>query len=92
VKPKNIKSRREELIAANAAREIAEKRLRTERHLGMTIADWRLKKRQEWKAVMSALDRYGFGAAYTPGGNDFYELQRSAARVADALQDDWVCW
>ena len=73
-------------------REIAHKRVLTERHLGMPIADWRLKKRQEWRVVMNALSVFDYGCAYTPAGNDLYELQRSANRIAEALDSDWVCW
>ena len=68
------------------------KRLLTEAHLQMSIADWRLKKRQQWQAVMNALDLFGYGSAYTPTGNDFYELQKSADRIATAMKRDWVCW
>ena len=51
-------------------RRVDDKRLRTEAHLGMSIAEWRLKKRQEWAAVMRALDRFEYGSAYTPVGGD----------------------
>ena len=69
---------------------IAAKRLRIELHLGMTLEDWRSKKRGEWKSVMHALDRFGFGCAYTPASNDLHELQRSAQRIADAMDSDWL--
>lgn len=64
----------------------------TENHLGMTIEDWRLKKRQQWRAVMNALSLFNFGSAYTPTGNDLYELQKSADRINEAMAEDWVCW
>lgn len=68
------------------------KKRRTENHLGMTIEDWRLKKRQQWRAVMHALDAFNWGCAYTPAGNDLCELQKSADRIKEAMADDWVCW
>jgi hypothetical protein len=71
---------------------ISEKRTRTERHLRMSIEDWRAKKRQEWRTVMSALDLFAYGSAYTPAGNDLYELQKAADRIREAMVEDWVCW
>lgn len=72
--------------------QIARKRLQTEAHLGMPIAEWRLKKRQEFGAIMRALQLFQFGAAYTPAGNDLYEMAKSADRIKEALEDDWICW
>jgi hypothetical protein len=71
---------------------IASKRLLTETHLRMPIAEWRLKKRQEWRVVMNALALFTYGCGYTPAGNDLYELQRAADRINAALDADWVCW
>jgi hypothetical protein len=68
------------------------KRLQTEAHLGMPIAEWRLKKRQQWRAVMNAMSLFTYGCAYTPAGNDLYEMQKAADRINDAMQADWVCW
>lgn len=73
-------------------RGIARKRLQTEAHLGMPIAEWRLKKRQQWRTVMNAINLFAYGSAYTPTGNDFYELQKSADRIKESMSDDWVCW
>lgn len=68
------------------------KKLLTENHLGMSIEDWRLKKRQQWHVVMNALNLFTYGSAYTPTGNDLYELQKSADRIKEAMEEDWVCW
>ena len=73
-------------------RRVDDKRLRTEAHLGMSIAEWRLKKRQEWAALMRALDRFEYGSAYTPVGGDAYDLRVTANRITGALAQDWVCW
>lgn len=67
-------------------------RKHTEKHLGMPIEEWRQKKRQEWHELMAALQRFEFGAAYTPAGTDLFELRRAANRINEALQDDWICW
>lgn len=96
VRMKRVKGERgwtwRKLTRAEQREDRDERRMFTERHLRMTIEDWRLKKRQEWRAVMSALELFTFGSAYTPTGNDLYELQRSADRIARAMKDDWVCW
>lgn len=68
------------------------KQQQVEKHLGMPMADWRTKKRQEWRAVMNALRLFEFGAAYTPAGNDWYVLQKAADRVKESMEDDWICW
>ncbi len=81
---------RTSLRAADQARH--EKRLATERHLGMTIEDWRVKKRQEWRAVMDAIRRFDFGSAYTPVGHDLFDVHRAVNRINDTLDVDWVCW
>lgn len=73
-------------------RALSRSRVLTEAHLRMPIAEWRLKKRQQWRAVMHAIDLFAYGSAYTPTGNDFYELQKSADRIKEAMADDWVCW
>lgn len=78
--------------AAQLKRQVAEKRLSTEAQLGMTIEEWRLKKRQEWRAVVTAIEKFTYGCAYTPTGNDFYELTRTSERITETLKDDWVCW
>lgn len=68
------------------------KRLLTEAHLQMPIEEWRLKKRQQWRALMNALDLFTYGSAYTPVGHDLYEMQKAADRIKDAMAEDWVCW
>lgn len=72
--------------------QIVSKRLSTERHLRMSIEDWRAKKRQEWRQVLNALDLFTYGCAYTPAGNDLYEMQKAADRVKESMEEDWVCW
>jgi hypothetical protein len=69
-----------------------QKRLTTEAHLGMPIADWRLKKRQQWRVVLNALRLFEFGAAYAPVGNDLYEMRKAADRIMESMEQDWVCW
>lgn len=68
------------------------RRQSTERHLEMPWPEWQVKKRQQWRAVMSALKAFEYGAAYTPGGNDLYQMRILADRVEDALRADWVSW
>ncbi len=71
---------------------INQKRLSTERHLGMTIAEWRFKKRQQWRVLEHALKAFEFGAAYAPVGNDLYTVRQCVDRVSEAMGEDWVCW
>lgn len=71
---------------------VHEARLRTESHLRMTIEDWRIKKRQEWRTVMSALQLFSYGSAYTPASHDLYVLQHAADRIRETMEEDWVCW
>jgi 3-polyprenyl-4-hydroxybenzoate decarboxylase len=73
-------------------RQIAQKRLMTERHLQMPFEEWRTKKRQQWRALMNALDLFTYGSAYTPVGHDLYEMQKAADRIKEAMAEDWVCW
>lgn len=68
------------------------KRRAVEKHLGMPFAEWRQKKRQEWAVVMRGLKVFEYGAAYTPAGNDLYELRRAADRIEEALREEWVSW
>lgn len=79
-------SKREHADIVNA------RRLGTERHLRMTIEDWRLKKRQEWRAVKHAVSLFDFGSAYTPAGNDLYEIQKAVKRISESMDADWICW
>lgn len=69
-----------------------DKKRSTENHLRMSIEDWRLKKRQEWWAVVHALELFSYGSAYTPTGNDLYEMEKAANRIKESMADDWVCW
>ena len=61
-------------------------------HLGGTAAEWRQKKRQEWKAVMDALSAFERGAAYTPTGNDIHWIRQHVDQVWDNLQGLWIAW
>lgn len=69
-----------------------ERRRVVEAHLGMPWAEWQTKKRQEWRAVMSALCQFEWGSAYTPAGGDLYAIHRAANRIKDAMAKDWVSW
>ena len=77
--------------AATAPR-ISEKQADLERHLGMPFADWRQKKRMEWRDVLTAFDKFGWGVAYVPVGTDYYEIERALNRIAENMQSDWVSW
>jgi hypothetical protein len=61
-------------------------------HLSSSPEEWRRIKRTEWMEVMQALDRYRFGAAYTPANAALWHLGRLAQQVEDALDRDWVAW
>lgn len=73
-------------------------RARTKRkfpaHLDVdTPEEWRALKRTEWKEVMQALERYGYGAAYTPAHSALYHLEKLAQQIDEALQvDKWIAW
>ncbi len=77
---------------AALARIAKRKRLSTEAHLRMPIAEWRAKKRTEWKHLMAALSLFTYGSAYTPAGNDLFEIQKAADRISESMKDEWVCW
>ena len=72
--------------------EIAGRRASTVKHLRMSIEDWRQKKRQEWGSVVRAVELFNFGCAYTPAGNDLYEIQKAMGRISEAMDEEWVCW
>jgi hypothetical protein len=55
-----------------------------------TGAEWRMFKRGEWQQVVRAMSQFEFGCAYTPVGSDFYYMQRAAARISEAMCEDWV--
>lgn len=62
-------------------------------HIGGTPEEWRNKKRQEWREVMFALDRFNYGSAYVPAQAEFWRLQREAHRIAEAINaQGWNCW
>lgn len=54
---------------------------------------WRNKKRTEWKDVVMALERYRFGAAYTPGHRELFPVEQAFGRISALIeQDGWECW
>lgn len=79
-------------LDARTISEMRRKRSVTEKNIGMAIEDWRAKKRQEWKEVVRALDRFRFGCAYTPISDEVYHMDRAVARANEAMSEDWICW
>ena len=63
----------------------------TEKYLEMPWAEWQTKKRNQWRAVTDAISAFDFGSAYTPT-RELDELQRIAARITEAMAEDWVSW
>lgn len=61
-------------------------------HLGCTEAQWRAKKRTEWREVMSALRVFRYGAAYVPGNRLRHDIDKLAAEMEVLLEGDWVAW
>lgn len=62
-------------------------------HLQSAPDEWRAKKRQEWREVMFALDRFAYGSAYVPAQAPLYELARLAHQIKEAVDaDGWVAW
>ena len=62
-------------------------------HLETTPAEWRGLKRTEWQEVVHAIERYGYGAAFTPAQPQLYKLQRLSRQVSEALAvEDWIAW
>lgn len=55
-----------------------------------TLDEWRMAKRGEWANVVRAIDVFAFGAAYVPAGTDFYQMQRAANRITEAMNEDWI--
>ena len=80
------------VAARKHAKAMAQRERRTELHLGMTLGDWRTKKRQEWATLCRALEVFNYGSAYTPAGDDLDHLERAARRITEALKQDWICW
>ena len=78
---------------SKVARAVVRKPSTFPRHLSSTPEEWRALKRTEWRAVMHALDRYGYGSAYVPGGSELYFLQKAARRISEAIEAaDWIAW
>ena len=63
-------------------------------HLGVkTPEEWRALKRQEWREVMHALQRYQYGAAYTPAGTTLYKAASLLQQIEEAVNaDGWIAW
>lgn len=61
-------------------------------HLHTTSDAWRDLKRQEWREVMAALERYNYGSAYTPEQAALYQVQKLSLQVEEALSMNWVAW
>ena len=62
-------------------------------HLASTPDEWRALKRQEWREVMSAFQRFQYGAAYVPEQAPLYKVWRILQQITEAMeQPDWVAW
>jgi len=62
-------------------------------HLSSTPDEWRTQKRQEWREVMAALDRYGFGSGYAPEQAAHWRLMKLATQIEEAVDaEGWVAW
>ena len=77
---------------ATTARAIRAHRRQLERDLVPSFAEWQAKKLAEWEAVMTALESFTIGSAYTPAGRDLVDLQRLAEEIDDAMGGVWVGW
>lgn len=60
-------------------------------HIPGTVKQWRARKRRELKAVMSALDTFRLGCAYTPV-NYFVidDLEKTLTSMAQAMKGHWT--
>jgi len=62
-------------------------------HLAATPEEWRALKRQQWREVMAAIERYQWGAGYTPGQTELWHLGRLANQITEQLEPaDWIAW
>ena len=77
---------------ATTARAIRAHRRELARDLVLSTTDFQARKRAEWQAVMTALETFTVGSAYTPAGRDLVELQRLAEEIGEAMGEDWVGW
>jgi hypothetical protein len=55
-----------------------------------TATEWRMHKRVEWQQITRAMEQFAWGCAYVPVGTDFFEMQRAAQRISEAMAEDWV--
>lgn len=62
------------------------------KHLETTPKVWRQTKRQEWRAVVNAVNTFHLGTAYTPVGCDFLDLLRLVERMTEDMQGEWIAW
>lgn len=58
-------------------------------HIPGTARKWRLRKRQEWRAVQEALHAYMMGCVYTPEYRKFDSLREKAKEIEQSLRGDW---
>lgn len=62
-------------------------------HLQSTPEEWRALKRQEWREVQAALQRFTYGCAFVPGSAELYKLAQLAGQIEDMLMaEGWVAW
>lgn len=57
---------------------------------GGTVGEWRALKRTEWAVVERAFEKFLWGAAYVPAGDDLYQMQRAVDRMSKAMAEDWI--
>lgn len=63
------------------------------KHLQTTPDEWRATKRQEWREVHQALQRFHYGAAYVPCQAQLWKLSRLVEQVTEELErTDWKAW
>jgi hypothetical protein len=54
-------------------------------HIKESARQWRIRKRREWRAVMSTLNVFSNGCAYTPVYIEFCKLESAARKIHDDL-------
>jgi hypothetical protein len=61
--------------------------------LAPTAEEWRDEKRGQWREVMSALERFRYGSAYTPDQDAQYRIWKLSIQVEDAVNaKGWIAW
>jgi hypothetical protein len=62
-------------------------------NLERTPEAWRDFKRQEWREVMAALERFRYGSAYTPEQDAQYRLWKLSIQIDEAVNaKGWIAW